>query len=101
MNLFKKYINYLKDNPEGYWFMRKIFGWGCTPARWQGWAVVVVVMAFIVWQTVCLESLGVEPTEDQLLVFFAKVVASIVVLIAISYKKGEKPKCQWGFPEDK
>ena len=50
MNIFKKYSEYLRDNPEGYWFKRKLYGWGWTPARWQGWVVLVVyiigVMAF-------------------------------------------------------
>jgi hypothetical protein len=34
MKLFKEYTDYLKDNPQGYWFKRKLYGWGWTPARW-------------------------------------------------------------------
>jgi hypothetical protein len=34
--MFKKYIEYLKDNPQGYWFKRKVWGWGWTPVTWQG-----------------------------------------------------------------
>lgn len=26
MNYFKKYKEYLKDNPKGYWFKRKLYG---------------------------------------------------------------------------
>jgi hypothetical protein len=28
--------------PDGAWFRPKRFGWGFTPATWQGWAVIVV-----------------------------------------------------------
>lgn len=36
MSLIKNCVEYLKDNPEGYWFKRKLYGWGWTPAKWQG-----------------------------------------------------------------
>ncbi len=26
--MIKKYLNYIKDNPEHYWFKAKIYGWG-------------------------------------------------------------------------
>jgi hypothetical protein len=28
MNFLSRYIRYLKDNPEQYWFKRKAYGWG-------------------------------------------------------------------------
>ena len=27
MALFKKYLDYVNDNPKGYWFKRKLYGW--------------------------------------------------------------------------
>jgi hypothetical protein len=36
---------------SSYWFKRKRYGWGFTPATWQGWAVVlgylIVVIALV------------------------------------------------------
>src|SRR3989344_3809139 len=31
------YTEYLRVNPKGYWFKRKLYGWGWVPVRWQGW----------------------------------------------------------------
>ncbi|HVJ02329.1 MAG TPA: hypothetical protein VM662_09115 [Sphingomonas sp.] len=28
----------------GYWFRPKRFGWGATPASWQGWVATVVMV---------------------------------------------------------
>ena len=33
--MLRQYIQYLKDNPQGYWFRRKLFGWGWVPVKWQ------------------------------------------------------------------
>lgn len=44
-NYIKKYIEYLKDNPEGFWFKRKLYGWGWIPVKWQGWLVIVIGLA--------------------------------------------------------
>ena len=43
--MFKKYWQYLKDNPEGYWFKRKLYGWGWVPVKWQGWLVIAISIA--------------------------------------------------------
>lgn len=96
--MIKKYIEYLKDNPEGYWFKRKIFGWGWTPVKWQGWAVILAFVAFIVWGGLDLAAAG-EPTGAMLTWFFLRVAISIILLIIICYKKGEKPRWQWGIPQ--
>ncbi len=40
--MFKTYLDYIRDNPHGYWFKRKPFGWGWTPVKWQGWLVILV-----------------------------------------------------------
>jgi len=47
-SVLKEYIAYLKDNPQGYWFKSKLYGWGWTPARWQGWFVLVVYVGGLV-----------------------------------------------------
>jgi len=36
-----------------YWFVRKRFGYGATPATWQGWLSVlayVAIVAFFAWR---------------------------------------------------
>lgn len=89
----KEYQEYLRDNPEGYWFKRKLYGWGWFPVKWQGWAVIglfIIAMGFIA------SGLGSEPTNADLAWYFAKLAVAVTVLIFICYKTGEKPRWQWG-----
>ena len=99
MHMINKYIEYIKNNPEGYWFKRKLYGWGWTPATWQGWAIILAFAAFIIWSGLDMESAG-EPTEKMAYWFAFKVIISVILLIWICYKKGEKPRWQWGLPKD-
>jgi len=99
MNYFKKYREYLKDNKEGYWFKRKVFGWGWTPAKWQGWFVLLAFVAFILLSSFDLTS-NLEPTDKDVTLFIIKTILSAFLLILICYKTGEKPKWQWGFPKE-
>lgn len=98
MKYFKDCCSYLKDNPEGYWFKRKLYGWGWTPATWQGWAILFVFIAYIMNVTINFVP-NHEPNESELIWFFAKVFGSVAILLVICYKTGESPKWMWGLPE--
>ena len=100
MNIVKKYIEYLKNNPENLWFKRKLYGWGWTPAKWQGWVVVLSFIGFVVLGGLDLSSVE-EPTDNLIRWFFIKIIVALVLLLIICYKKGEKPRWQWGLPKDK
>ena len=45
--MLKEYRAYLKDNPKGYWFKRKLYGWGWTPAKWQGWCLTLLYSVLV------------------------------------------------------
>jgi hypothetical protein len=92
--MLQKYINYLKDNPEGYWFKRKLYGWGWTPATWQGWLILAIylVLVFIFSLTVNKSS----PTKEIVFTFILPVLWLTATLLRICYTKGEKPRWQWG-----
>ncbi len=92
--MIKKYIKYLKDNPKGYWFKRKLYGWGWTPVTWQGWLAVVIYIAFLVSAALIFDdpSLG----SRSVVVFCALVIIATASLLFIAYRKGEKPCWQWG-----
>ena len=98
--MFEKYFQYVKDNPNKYWFKAKLYGWGWTPARWQGWVVTGAFVAFLIWSGFELDRQA-EPSASQLNWFFTKIVLAIIVIIVICYKTGEKPKWHWGLPKDK
>lgn len=95
--MIKQYLNYVRDNPKGLWFKRKLYGWGWTPVKWQGWAVIALYVILIT-----LFALTIDETSPQNEIWFTFVIPSTlltVTLIRICYAKGEKPKWQWG--EDK
>jgi len=97
MTLFKQYIAYFKDNPHGYWFKRKLWGWGWTPVRWQGFLVLAVYIGALL---ALAFSINKETSEQELfLVFFAPLILLTATLIVICYKTGEKPKWTWGIPK--
>lgn len=98
MNLIKKHVQYLKDNPEGYWFKRKVYGWGWTPATWQGWLVTVVFVALLL--TVVFNVDENATSKEVVSTLVLPVVILAAVLLGICYKTGEKPKWQWGFPKE-
>lgn len=92
MNLLKKYVNYIKDNPNQYWFKRKMYGWGWVPAKQQGWLVLFLWIIFF--------SYGIFATNHEHIARIIFIIFSIALLLLVCYKKGEKPKWVWGV-EDK
>src|SRR3989344_4551255 len=98
---FDEYRAYLEDNPQGLWFKRKLYGFGWTPARWQGW-MVTAGFAFAIGFVVARFLTTVAPgTPVDVLIFqlLVPVAALTGLLIFICYKKGEKPRWQWGLPK--
>lgn len=96
--MFKKYINYLKDNPKGYWFKRKCFGWGWTPATWEGWLVTFVYVGLVVLFAFTIDE--TSPPREVFFTFFLPLLLLTATFIRIAYKKGERPTWQWGIPKD-
>lgn len=95
MPFFRDEIEYLKDNPHGYWFKRKLYGWGWTPATWQGWTIIGSFIAFIIWDLRRISFM--YPTGDtSAYVSVLHVFLATAILIAICYYSGEQPRWQWG-----
>jgi len=97
MNFFKKLSEYLKDNPEGYWFKRKLYGWGWVPVKWQGFVVIAVYLIIILSLAFSLDENATDKEVSLMLVL--PLIILTALLIRICYKKGEKPRWQWGIPK--
>ena len=97
--MFENHIKYLKDNPNNLWFKRKLYGWGWTPVKWQGWVVILayILILFILFKDVDPE---VNTFKENLIPVFLLFIILTVILIGICYKKGESPKWQWGPPKE-
>ena len=96
--MIKEYLKYLKDNPKHLWFKRKLYGWGWTPATWQGWLVIAVWLVVVLAFSFTVDESS--PTREVMFTFILPVTLLTVALIRICYKKGEKPRWQWGLPKD-
>ncbi len=90
-----------KDIPEKLWFKAKLYGWGWTPATWQGWLVVLVYIILISALVIMREEAipGNPDSGSNVLTFALPSIVATILLIAIAYKKGEKPRWQWGPPK--
>ncbi len=89
----KDIFNYYKDNPKGYWFKRKLYGWGWVPVRWQGWLVIIISAAIFG------AGIYIGETDDAPGAALLGLLAMIAILIFFGYWKGEKPRWQWGLKD--
>ncbi len=97
--MIKEYLNYLRDNPEGYWFKRKLYGWGWTPATWQGWSIIFLYLVLVILLALTIDKNS--PGKEVMFTFVLPVVLLTIALIRVCYRKGEKPKWQWGISKDR
>ena len=87
---WKNCIEYMKDNPKGYWFKRKLYGWGWVPVKWQGWLVVFIGLAIFI------ASIYVGEADDAPGAVVIGFLVMIAIIFAFGYWKGERPKWSWG-----
>jgi len=97
--MIRRYVDYMKDNPEGYWFKRKLYGWGWVPVSWQGWLVTAVYIVLILAFASTVDENS--PPQELLFMFILPLAILSITLLRIAYKTGEKPRWQWGLPKDK
>lgn len=99
MNIFKEHIEYLKDNPEGYWFKSKLYGYGWTPANPAGWATMFAYIAFLL---VVVLNIGANDFNGEIQVrTIALIVGGTILMLVITWRTGEPLKWQWGQPDKK
>lgn len=99
MSLLKEHIEYLKNNPEGYWFKRKLYGWGWTPATWQGWLVLAVFIILITLNAFRID-FNSHSASDTLINFISQTIILGALFIWICLKKAERPRWQWGLRDE-
>jgi hypothetical protein len=96
--MFERYVAYWKDNPQGYWFKRKLYGWGWTPVRWQGWAVIGLYIALVIPLALTIDE--ASPPREVMFTFVLPVAVLTIMLVRITVAKGETPRWQWGIPRE-
>ena len=77
--------------PPKYWFPAKRYGWGWgPPTAWQGWAVLLVFFALVLGGAFAL-----LPSRGPL-AFVGYTMVLCVLLVAVCWVKGERPRWRWG-----
>src|SRR5437868_2117834 len=91
------------ETPDGeiiggmaYWFRAKTYGWGWTPATWQGWMVTILYVVLITYSVVKLKFGPDASGSLAFRVIAARILAPTLLLIFICWKKGEPLGCRWG-----
>lgn len=97
MNIFQKYIAYLNDNPSGYWFKRKPYGWGWSPARWPGFVVTGLYLTLVLFLALRIPASASEQVVLTEAVF--PILGVSILFILIAWRTGESPKWMWHIPE--
>lgn len=92
------YIPYAKNNPNHLWFKRKLYGWGWTPVTWEGWLVTLVYVGLVAAFALTIDENS--PPQEVAFIFLLPTVLLTAAFIRIAYKKGEKPRWQWGSKEE-
>ena len=95
MKKMNKYIEYYTNNSKGYWFKRKLFGWGWVPVKWQGWLVILFGLCFFA------AGIYIGETDDAPGATLIGILIMMGIFLFFGYKKGEKPKWQWGLKDKK
>ncbi len=91
----KDYIDYYKNNPERYWFKRKIYGWGWVPVKWQGWLTIATGLAFF------FSGISIAQSDDAPGAIVIGFLIMMAIIFGFGYLKGEKPRWQWGLKDKK
>jgi hypothetical protein len=79
-----------KTKNKKLWFKAKTFGWGWVPVTWQGWLITLIFIAFITYMAMFYLVKG------RLVEYFVSLIASMIILMYICFKTGEKPRWRWG-----
>ncbi|MBP9822270.1 MAG: hypothetical protein KBC81_02410 [Candidatus Pacebacteria bacterium] len=76
------------------WFRRKLYGWGWYPLTWQGWLVIFIYVGLVALFSLTINESS--PAREVVFTFIFPVMLLTITLIRVCYKKGEKPRWQWG-----
>lgn len=78
-----------------YWFVRKTYGWGWTPASIEGWAVLILYLVCVILPFVAVDQRS-HSGSDTLYGWSPYVLIATIALIAVCFCTGESPRWSWG-----
>ncbi len=80
----------MQPDKKKIWFPAKRYGWGWGfPCAWQGWVVILAFGAVV-------GSSGILLLPKHVAAWYGCLAVSSIILVAICWAKGEKPRWRWG-----
>jgi hypothetical protein len=76
------------------WFTAKRYGFGWTPATWQGWIITFVFAALVI--VVVLTSPHRNSPKEYMLYTILPLLLLLGALVIICLRTGERPRWRWG-----
>lgn len=77
------------------WFVSKRYGWGWTPATWEGWFVIAAYLACTFLTVAVIEHFA-RIENNAVMIFLPLICIYTCVLFFICVRTGEKPRWRWG-----
>lgn len=84
------------DKKKDYWFKRRRYGYGWVPVTWQGWLTLGVLLVVVLGGAWVVKDAPQGELSDEVAIYLAAVLASVLVLLFISNKKGPSLRWRWG-----
>ncbi len=78
-----------------YWFKAKKYGWGWTPASWQGWLILGIFVILMMFNAYRLGVMS-QSFHGDITGFLLENIVMIGILFMICMRTGEKLKWRWG-----
>ncbi len=86
-----------KERPT-YWFRAKRYGWGWDmPLTWQGWVVYGIFIASLIGAAFLFPF----DTEEDVTAYVRTAIGLAILLISITWWKGEPARWRWGKRKEK
>jgi hypothetical protein len=76
------------------WFKAKTYGWGWTPATWQGWLVTVAYIGAVFASALIF--LRPKPAAAGWIEYGIAIILLSAILIVVAFKTGERARWRWG-----
>lgn len=86
------------NEPKKLWFKNKRYGWGWTPASWEGWVAIAIytfLLIHILRNILALSAIG-RLHGVWFAISYGRILFLTAALLLLCYLKGEKPRWHWG-----
>jgi len=78
-----------------YWFKRRRYGYGWTPATYEGWLILGIYLVIVAIATTAVNTSPNRTAGDEA-IFLVGILAATLCLVGTAITKGPQPKWRWG-----